>query len=336
MRRLLLHCPDTPHGKTAFFPEKFDRVEYGTTPSGTPLLLPRATVEERVLIALNMFKDTLEVANIDYVDINQRFSEVQAGCYTGVIVDDFSIDSNKKEEHKADGDYVYLSIDGYRAQSIFAYVFVSPSKADSRNSFVSQTIFPELFEYMERFIGSPSFGVANHPVFFLNIVWNPIKAPSTIRDFIGLEAMGIHYIDVFGPSFDPDKDMPTDLSHFVADYYGKIGPIVTTDYFEVEDFLEKKFSFVFNKFILHPAGILDQAADGTVHFHGSNEKFFVMSALPAAMMAVKERFEIDLSSFETFCENNGHYKFKPDDVKFNRMISVYKYIKKIVERMKHA
>jgi len=331
MKKLLLHNPED-HGGAAFFPEKLDRVVDYYDIDGNPVFMGRDKVELAIKKKLNRFNSAMSIESIEYVDIKERFQSVEAGCYTGLIVEEKEITPSEKEPHQSKGEYVYWDCEdnAFKAQKIFAYVFISPEKVQARNSFVSQAIFPELLDYMERYLSSPSFTIANHPIFFINISKEQIKAKSIIRNFIGLELLDIRYFELFGPSFDPHTDMPTVFEDLLIEYYNCTKMPCRTDWFEVNG-LHRYFSFDFSKFV--PGGLLELNSSGNVQFHGSNEKFFILNALPVAVWALKAGYDVDLSSFETFCKNEGPYKFSVTDKKFPRVVTMYKYLKKLKERI---
>ena len=331
MRRiLLLNLLANQDGRTVGFPKKFDSVPYFVSPSGEKTMLDRKTVEQAVLKCINKFNQTLNVDSIEYVAIKDQFPSVFVGACTGVIVEEEEIPSDESDECKANGKYVFVRNGSLFSRELFCYVFISPSEVGSRNAFVSQTIFPELFDYMGRYLPSPSYTIANKPIFFINIAYGSITPISILRNFAGLEQMGIQYLEAFGPSFNPIDDAPLDVRTFVNKYYD-VGTDGKSDWFEI-DFENKKFKILMDRFTTGENNYLELKKDGSVGFHGSTEKFFAINMLPVAMMANREGYDIDLEAFKEFCRNEGVLKFTDKDEKFPRMVTVYNYLEKLIKQ----
>jgi len=328
MRRvLLLNLFQNNAGKTTGFPKKFDIVQKSVSASGVPLFLSRNTVENAVLSCINNFNHTINVEAIEYTPLLDQFPFAYVGSCTGLIVEEkLEPETGSAPSTK---EYVFMKEGHKYSRSIFAYVFVSPPNVESRNSFVAQTVFPELLDYMERYLPSPSYSIANKPIFFINIAYGPISPLSILRHFVGMESMGINYLEAFGPSFNPIKDAPINVQDFVQHYYSGNTAVGIYDWFKI-DFTAKTFEILTDKF--NVGDYLEQKKDGFVGFHGSSEKFFIINMLPVAIMAHNEGYKINLKAFGEFCSNNGVLKFSENDEKFPRVVTVFKYLKKLINK----
>jgi hypothetical protein len=101
------------------------------------------TIEVPLINTLNTKNPKLNVSTVEYIDLKDEYNVSQKR--SGVIVDESPLE-----------------------KKILAYIFLSTDSVGARNSFVAQSIFPDLIDLMELCIKSPSFTVLNHPVFFIN------------------------------------------------------------------------------------------------------------------------------------------------------------------------
>src|SRR5699024_4745471 len=72
------------------------------------------------------------------------------------------------------------------AMRILAYVFFTIPKEQGRNILVAQTVFPELIDFMEKYMPSPSYTISNRPIYFINIINKIITANSVLKPLIGI------------------------------------------------------------------------------------------------------------------------------------------------------
>jgi len=321
MRILLLNYSD--------FPQKFEDIEIN------PLGCNKTNyIEQKIIKAINDSNPKIDLHSIEYTDINATFNLQNNfnGKYSGLIVEESTSLTAVKRSPLANDTITFNRNNQFVTWKIYAYVFLSPAQEKARNILVSQAIFPELFRYMEKYLSSPSYTIANHPIYFLNIINKHITADMLIKHFTGLRFMGIEYIGVFD-NFAEDLPKPTNLESYLRRFYAKSilcvdhDTVCETDYFTV-NLTHHTFSINTEKFAV--GEWLSLTNDGYLAFYGSAEKFYLIEMLPPAIQAIKEGYRVDISELEKFLENTGSRTFKDENSKFSNFKIVRDYLIKLI------
>lgn len=283
-------------------------------------------VEEKITSAINQKNRKLKIENIEYCDINSRFPAFSESNYSGLIVEEFAISSELEDYYKSRNYFVLLREDRLFAQRPWIYIITTSSTEPGRNVFVSQSIFPTLIDYMSMFIESPCYEVANHPIYFLNIVNKPVVAQSIIKPIHALALMNVCYIDVFNST--PNVSEKTlSLKEYVVEFdasnYDEDQQLYTSAKFDL-DFKNKKLKIKTQD--LTVGGYLVDKGQ-YLDFNGSSEKFYWMEMLPVTIKAFKEKFDIDYEDLKTFCQRGSD--FSPNSSKFSRFETILAFIQKL-------
>lgn len=172
-----------------------------------------------------------------------------------------------------------------------AYVFVSNPNLGSRNIFGSQQLFPGLSYLVNRYIHSPSYELANLPIYFVNGSTDNVTE-SMQETIMAMLLMGVRYVQVFNEKALSDIVFESDLvdfSRFITnDTEKRVPGIIHTDFYE----LDKN-----NKTIIFTTSSLKEE---NIESFGSSDRFFVIKAYPALILADEERYDIDVSRIEIF------------------------------------
>jgi len=309
-RILLLH--------NSGFPEKFNSIELEPPDNLTKLNY----VERSVLESINAYNPKLNVSGIEYIDLNSQFPQLHVGVFTGIIVEETEIYQEHANALMSEGCFVWSDDNNWFCKKIVGYVFLSDYAARSRNIFISQSIFPELIDYMGDFLSSPSYTIANHPIYFINIVNQVITAQSILIQIAGLVAAGIQYIEVFSNSFNPNR-IKTNIEDYVKTYEQSY--IQGQTFFSNEDYT---IDFSLKVLKLKTNKLVDSSSPNRFQVLGSNEKFYWMAILPLIILACKNNYVIDYSDLENLINFNMP-DFSERNLKFQRFKIFLKYIKKI-------
>lgn len=246
--------------------------------------------ESLMIAGLNKTNNKLKIESVEYVDLKIDYQLNQE--QSGVIV-------SKNQAKK----------------NVLAYVFLSQLDYSSRNTFVAQSIFPDLIDKMRLYLKSPSFTMLNHPIFFINMVNGNTVANSIRRDIALLVASGFHYVELFEHKAIDIHKIPNNADEFVNEYFKKLS--LEIKFFQLKD-LDKKLK------ILFPKGKLLKGNN----FNGSSEKFFWTEILPISIIAIKSGFQIDIEEYENFI-NTYESIFSPSNDKMKRCKILLEFIKKL-------
>jgi len=305
------------------FPQKLLGIDI-TAPSG---VTKQDYVEEKIILAINNYNPKLNITGIEYENIRAQFPDIQVSRSSGLIVEDIEIPNNKKTDYENSGYYVRNQVAGCIARRIIIYAFFSDNNENGRDVLFTQSIFPAIIEYMGKYIQSPSYTVANHPIYFINIINKNIAAPSLIRRLASIVASNFEYIRIFANT-NQIVDVPIEIKAFIEMYgrnYVSDSPNYSNDFFEI-DFLSKKLLIKTSKLVVGEYLVINDS--GKFAFHGSSEKFYWMEIFPIVVLAAQSGYYIDYTELELFCTSNVS-EFGSRDDKFRRFGIFLQYIKKI-------
>jgi len=196
-----------------------------------------------------------------------------------------------------------------------AYVFVSNPNLGSRNIFGSQQLFPGLSYLVNHYIGSPSYELANLPIYFVNGSTDNVTE-SMQETIMAMSLMGVRYVQVFNEETLPAGVFESDLigfSRFITNDTEKRAPaIIHTDFYEL-DSNKKKIVFT-----------TTSLKEDNIDSFGSSDRFFVIKAYPALILADEEMYDIDVSRIEVFLSTYRKGK--------NNLEPFIKFAKKLEER----
>lgn len=304
------------------FPEKFGNVEV-KPPEG---ISKQEFIEQKVIDAINEHNPKLKISKIEYDNLNSQFPDVYTSKFAGLIVEDKKIKESEKERFKKLGYHIRNINNEWFARKKLIYVFLTNPKEVSRNILVAQSIFPTLIDYMGKYIDSPSYTIANHPIYFINIINKKITALSVIKPLAGIIAAGIDYIEVFPLTINP-KSVPKDVESFVRKYEENCKDFSSTfesNYYQV-DFKLKKLKIKTTNLVI--GDYLERNGE-FLQFKGSSEKFYWMGILPIFLLACEDGYDIDFSELEKFYNANIN-NFKKNNEKFHRFKLLLDYMKKL-------
>ncbi|MFV5769288.1 hypothetical protein [Mammaliicoccus sciuri] len=180
-----------------------------------------------------------------------------------------------------------------------AYIFLSMPKLGSRNIFGAQQLFPGLSYLVKEFINSPSFTLANLPIYFVNGSTDYVTE-SMQETITAINLMDVGYVQLFDEESLPQKLFKSNLiqySKFISnDEIDTSKKVITTDFYNL-DFENKKLIF--------RADYLVKAANSSF---GSSDRFFVIKSYPAVILADEMKYTIDISEIKSFIEDYSYGK----------------------------
>lgn len=307
------------------FEDMFDDIEINS-----PEINDKQSYIEQLLIdKINKYNKKLDIKEVKYELLYNQFPDFKKDGRTGAIVEDILIDDKEKSLYENKGYHVFINDETYYARHILKYIFMTPSKEQSRNIFISQSIFPALADYMEDNLPSPSYSAANHGFILINIVNRQITAASIMKTIALLLAAGMDYITLFDFSALVKSDIPNDLKSFLRKYDGNK---FNQYYNEIEDIYENKYytiDFYHKVLTIKTDDIISNLVNknGYVDFNGSDEKFYWAQIYPISVFAYQKGYKIDYSEYESFC-NNYQNRFSPKSKKISRCKVILAYLKK--------
>lgn len=308
------------------FPNAFNCVDV-TPPMGMTKV---SYTEYRILVAVNQYNPKLNVRRIEYLSIEDQFSNYKKGASNGVLVEEFDIDPALAVTYRANGGYVYSIGTRCVCRRIMMYIFMSSAKEETRTAFVSQTVFPTLLEYANEYMQSPSYTIANHKFCFINILNKKITANMILRNLASLCVIGMDYVEVFRNESMDVKRIPKDLKTFIREYsssfstkYNVMSDTYEDDNYKI-DFANKKFVWKATEMV--STKIVPKTAT-TVDFSGSSEKFYWIDVFPMALFAYNQGYKVDYSDYSRFITDYST-RFSNTSKKFDRCKVLLEYIKK--------
>lgn len=315
------------------FPAKFTFVDMPVTSNETdPIAKEKELirlVEKNVISKINEYNPKLHLDEIIYDDLSMYIGANYKSQYSGIIVDEVYINDELEDLYIAN-DYLILD-NGYDkfARRVIQYVFITSGNIEARNSFVSQTIFPDIIEHMKEDIKSPSYTIAKHRFMFINLPYKEITANMLLRHLANLVLIDIDYVDIFESSTSQEeipKDLKLYLKKFEPNFMSFYDPKTDTlksGYFEI-DFKNKKLA-VSKQYI--ESSLVAKNGNTQFDFNGSSEKFYWIEMFPITIFAYNLGYEIDITQYEDFC-NTYKNKFSPSSSKFVRCEVLLNYLKK--------
>jgi len=326
MRKLLL--------QDVSYQKKFNKIDV-TPPSGMSKL---QYIETKLLQEINNKNPRLHVSAIEYMDINNEFTGFIGGTYSAIIVDEENIPSipiNRTDDSRYFTDASGNAI----RQRIRSFVFTSPAtKDEGRNITVTQDIFPRLLDYIERYIGSPSYAYANHPFCYISLMTpsGDLQA-SILENYARLNQLDFEFIELFptGVNF---SNIPEDVEgaiEFIADLPRSrktIADVQVTDDYKF-DVVNKKLTILSSTLQVNQVNNIfgrrvERTTTGNAGFKGSQEKFYWLDVLSMFELALRNNYEIDYSQLWNWYNQNRTNNSFGNSEKFPRFESLLKYFDK--------
>ncbi|WP_225744450.1 hypothetical protein [Marinilactibacillus sp. Marseille-P9653] len=206
-------------------------------------------------------------------------------------------------------------IDDDGVKSSLAYIFISYPEVGSRNAFGSQHLFPGLSKLVDFYIDSPSYDLANLPIYFVNGSFDNITN-SMLETVISMKLMGINYIQLHN-----SNSVTVDLDYYDLKKYSRFisndrsltndTNIIKTDFYNIDINL-KKIQFITNSFSCN------------LETFGSKDRFFVIKSYPALILADELGYVIDVTAISSFVETHNRGR--------NNFIPFIKYAEKLIEK----
>ena len=316
MERILLLNND-------YFPHSFNSISI-TPPTG---ITKDKYVELKIIESINQYNKKLNVSSVEYLAIETQFSFYKRGVSNGVLVEEFEINPLEKNRYIQNGCYVYNIASKYFCRRILLYLFISRTEEDTRTAFISQTVFPTLLDYVEDYLISPSYTIANHKFCFINILNKKLTAKMILRHLASLYLAGMDYVEVFENSLNCSS-ISTDMEEFLRTYssdfensFNNVTKVYDDDNYIV-DIANKKFIWKTSSLI---SNLLSK---GTyVDFNGSKEKFYWIEVFPMSIFAYNQGYKVDYSEYKEFISTYKS-KFSIRSDKFHRCETLLKYLDK--------
>jgi len=307
------------------FPSKF---ESSSAPFPSIPALKKQYLEEKIIDAINSYNPKLKISTIDYVaNIEEQFPHLDFfGQYIGIIVEDIEITEPEQDEYKERQYYVWEFNNKYCARKIIIYVFIADLQSVGRNTFC-QAFFPELINFMHLYQSSPSFSIANCPIYFINFESGNYPG-SIVKQTAGLIASGIEYIEVFSENDDLSyipKNIKQYLSKFENGFDSTIS-LYSSSYFEINT-TNKTTKIKTDNLVV--GDYLKILPSGKYDFDGSTEKFYWMEILPIVFLSIENGYKIDYTLLEYFYTTNQP-SFSPRSSKIERFLFLIQFIEKII------
>ncbi|MEO3134942.1 hypothetical protein ABHC40_12115 [Turicibacter sanguinis] len=295
-------------------------------------------VEKCIIDAMNDYNPKFNVTKIEYLEyskIQSQFPLFKEGTNHGLLIEQTEIDSIDSEiKRYRKGNWYVFDEDGKtKARRILMYLYLSNITEGSRNSFISQSIFPEMIDYIHDCIESPSYSMTNHKNCFINLLTKKVTAQSILRHLASLCVTGMDYIEVFNTNSLNIQEIPQDLKTFLERYtykpnydefYNQEQNIFDNGRYKV-DFHKKTFSLETTTLTINQD--LTRKPNGEYDFHGSTEKFYWVEVLPMSIFAYNLGYSVDISKYEEFI-NKYDKKFSNDSEKMKRCKILLAYMKK--------
>lgn len=276
------------------FPERYKKIK-NLSIKGKAL---NTFIENLIIFKLNEVNNKLNVHKVEYVDFKQLpFSSFpsEVSENIGLIIEDVNISKKQYQKfNKNKEGYVYINQGSYYYRKIKAYLYFTQAEIKSRNIAIAQIIFPAILELMGEFINSPMYSIMNHPAYCINLYNDSITADSIKRQIYGLNSLGIKYIDLFAKYNEYSTFHLNTFDNYIDKVYERelVNPI-DENYIKI-DIKNKKVT------LKYPNDITTFNKSQNIDFKGSYEKFYLMTILPITILAIKEKYIVDLKELQSF------------------------------------
>lgn len=277
--------------------------------------------EKSLINRINNYNNKLNIQEIRYDNLSTLFPNADLPKYlhNGIMIREYEVNGdykilNQKEEE------LFREDDKYYLRVIDAYVFTTMTTNETRNAYIAQMIFPTLTELIERFLEGPSYSLANHPIYVVNL-YEKEQAKKIQRNIVQLKTLGINYIQMH-EDINSFTKKNYNLYKFLNTFYDFDGKIVSTNDFLI-DIEEKKLELKVGSNIVNNEGKI----------HGSNEKFYYMEILPIIYFAYKENYYINIANLTNFVQQLSE-ETNTTSKKLNDLKVILKYINKYIGEYK--
>lgn len=282
-------------------------------------------VEDRIVSCLNEDNPKLNLVGIQYMDNKGPLAAVPSS-YSGLIADKFEYPSGTEiaELDLPTDTFIEEKEDEVAVWQVRFYVFLTPTEIMGRNVMISQQVFPDYLDLVERALASSSYRPTNHPSYLINVCNFEITALSVRRRIELFAAMGFRYVEVFTSSIS-EKEAPRRLEDICQrqQFEYSNGLCFSDDKACTIDCARRIININADSL----RNKIARSEDGSAAFIGSSEKFYWSSVLPLVIVAAFEDYEINYSDYEKFIVSNRAYFLRGD--KFPRCETLLKYFKKL-------
>lgn len=268
------------------------------------------TYERSIVDSLNSRGHGRNIDSVRYLDLKAKFphfekftsSAVGAICETSTL--DMSLPLGSKE-------YTWVETNGSTQiqHRIRGFVVITDPEIKSRNNYVAQSLFPFLFAQFRAVLGSSSKLLSTMPIYLVCLLGTGTEIPPSVkRDFKFASAAGIAVLSPMRQeSIVPGRSIGISelnaiqprAGHFSIDVHRKV-------------------------FTINADGLNSMLNDqGSIN--GSNEKFGMMVLVPAALVARRFGYSLDVTAFDNWLAKLGEPK---DKGKIANLQVVGKYLRK--------
>lgn len=296
------------------------------------------TNAQKQMFAENMLIDKIKKENkkigkidIVYCDIESMFPNTIGVKSIGLLVEEIEAKNNLSSLLSTQNCFInkILSKTSKSLYRIKFYLFFSNYSEKTRSAFVSQTMFPQVIDFVKRYIQISSYEFTNHPVYFVNMLNKKITAPVLIKELSTLLKSGVRYIELFDHNTISDNVRNCPLEIFLQKYYLPVSGIVDNKVYKL-DINNKILKLKTDK--LYPSTIVGDKSYVKLNgskweFEGSSEKFYWNTIFWLAIVLTKEGYSIDYYDLELYLSTNSKKFFGSD--KIIRFKLFLEYLKKI-------
>ena len=284
-------------------------------------------IESSIIQKLNEYNCKFNIMYIEYNRIQDYYENLNISKYFGIIQSEEEILESETEHYENKGYLVINRNNVQIARRNISYVFMSSPIEGGRNTLFSQSIFPDVIDFLKYSESTPNYNIMNLPIYFLNIINKEITAPSLIRRIANLKMIDMIYIEIFMDSFS-NNSFSKEMRNYIEMYYSDRGRLnqFENDFFRI-DFNNKIVKIKTTN--LNVGSYIEQIGNTQkVQFKGSSEKFYWMEVLQIVEAAKINRYHIDDKDLIDFI-NTFTVRFRKTDDKFKRFTYLKNYIKKV-------
>ena len=186
-----------------------------------------------------------------------------------------------------------------------AYICISNPDVGSRNAMGAQHLFPALSYLTEKYLNAPGYELTNLPIYFVygskDLVTESIR-----QSIIAMQIMGVKCIPIFDNGAFLTADIRSSISETLRGYanynlweYAALLSKETADY---HDEVRTDY-FIVNKGNKTIKFINESFINGAL---GSRDRFFVIKAYPALILADNMKYNIDFDEIVKYVNNSGN------------------------------